>query len=74
MQLLTHELNEFLDKLDEKINNTIDGVMVKEWDALRKMLIPIDGSTNTICKILQQISQKKKFWNFQVDQNDLQEF
>lgn len=80
MQLLshTHELNEFLDKLDEKkINNTIDGVMVKEWDALRKMLWSSNCTVAPMrfVKVIQQISQKKEILEFSgFDQNDLQEF
>ncbi len=80
MQLLshTHELNSFLDKLDEKkINNTIDGVMVKEWDELRKMLWSSNCTVVPVrfVKVIQKISQKKEISEFSgFDQNDLQEF
>ena len=80
MQLLSHtyELNNFLDELDDKkINNTIDGLMLKEWDSLRKMLW---SSKCTVVpmrflKVIQEISQKKEILEFSgFDQNDLQEF
>lgn len=80
MQLLSHtyELNELLDNLNEnKINDTIDGTMLKEWDSLRKML----WSSNCVVapirfnKVIQIISQKKKILEFSgFGQNDLQEF
>ena len=80
MQLLshTHELNDLLDKLEEnKINNTIDGVMIKEWNSLRKMLWSSNCTVAPIrfIKVIQHISEKKEILEFSgFDQNDLQEF
>lgn len=80
MQLIshTHELNNLLDNIDEKkINNTIDGTMLKEWDALRRMLWSSNCTVAPVrfIKVIQIISKKKEILEFSgFDQNDLQEF
>lgn len=80
MQLISHTnlLNKLLDNLDEKkINNTIDGTLLKEWDSLRKMLWSSNCTVAPMrfIKVIQIISKKKEILEFSgYDQNDLQEF
>lgn len=80
MQLLSHTnmFNELLDNLDEKkINNTIDGTLLKEWNSLRKMLWSSNCTVAPVrfIKVIQIISKKKEILEFSgFNQNDIQEF
>ena len=80
MQLIshTHELNTLLNNLDlSKVNNNLDGVFLKEWNDLRKMLWSSECTIapNRFINIIQKISKDKNILEFSgFMQNDLQEF
>ena len=80
LQLLSnlYELNELLDKLDaKKVHNNEDGIMLNEWNQLRKMMWKENCTVAPLrfCKVVQFVSKKKNnelFSSFY--QNDMSEF
>ena len=80
LQLLSnlYELNELLDKLNaKKIHNNEDGIMLNEWNQLRKMMWKENCTVAPLrfCKVVQFVSKKKNnelFSSFY--QNDMSEF
>ena len=80
MQLISHshELNNFLDNLDlTKVNNNLDGIFLKEWNDLRKLLWSSSCTVapNRFIDVIQKISKNKNILEFSgFLQNDIQEF
>lgn len=80
MQILsnTYELNELLDNIKrDKINDNNDGILMKEWDDLRKMMWQNNCTIAPVrfVKIIQKISLEKDRLDFSgFEQNDVSEF